>query len=95
MSTRTIRTCDLCDTVIEPDETYVNASTYGREAHTSCFAILTPMEVLGFLGLSDVKLMRGEGWAGAMKATSERESQSWKEHGEKRRADLNESITLR
>lgn len=59
VTTQTIVTasCDLCDTEIDTDHTYVDAMVYGASFHLQCVTehdSYTPFDILKALGLDDV-----------------------------------------
>ena len=53
-------TCDLCDEVIDTEQSYIDAMAYGAAFHPSCIVDHTaykPIDVLKALGLDDITLM--------------------------------------
>ena len=61
MSMITKYICDVCEkdikeTDIDKYKTVINASVYGVHLHTECFKSLTPLRLIGILGLDDITI---------------------------------------
>ena len=61
MSRVTTYICDVCEkeikeTDIDKYKTVINASVYGVHLHTECFKYLTPLRLIGILGLDDITI---------------------------------------
>lgn len=72
MSTEQILTitCDICKKEIKKDEYYINASSYGMDAHKNCILDISFIDTIKFLGLDDIKVMKNLDWATAIKITN-------------------------
>ena len=68
--TTTVLTCDVCKLEIGNNEHYINAGTYGADAHTKCAINLDFFSTVKLLNLDDIKYMRFEDWENARKVVS-------------------------
>lgn len=92
MATTIIRTCDLCEREIPNTVVFFNAGVYGREAHIECVDLLNAYQLVSFLNLDDIKIMRHDDWQGAVQATGR--GSDWKKAVQERRKAINDSMTL-
>ena len=60
-------TCDKCGEQIYKDDLYLAAGVYGIDLHLHCVKSMSGDELITMLDL-DIKVMKYEGWADAVKA---------------------------
>jgi hypothetical protein len=66
-TTVTTRICDICKEEIIKTDLYINAGTYGIDAHRICARDLNFQETVRLLILDEIKIMVDDDWDNAKK----------------------------